>query len=144
MIAAQPFDGFYLRVLDLPEGNDARAHRLSIDQHSARAALAFTATFLCSGEHALLAQHVEKAGCRIGGHLRPLAVQRDLRHIAGQVESVSGIAGISRRSRPMLRNAFTTAGAGPSIGSSPSPFAPNGPPGYGFSIITTSSSGMSS
>jgi hypothetical protein len=37
-----------------------------------------------------------------------------------------------------------TAGAGPSIGISPTPFAPNGPSGYGFSRMTTSIGGVSS
>jgi len=39
----------------------------------------------------------------------------------------SGVAGISRTSTPACLIAFTTAGAGPSIGISPTPFAPNGP-----------------
>ena len=56
----------------------------------------------------------------------------------------SGVAGISRRSKPACRSALITAGAGPSIGISPTPFAPNGPCVYGFSSITTSSFGVSS
>ena len=56
----------------------------------------------------------------------------------------SGVAGISRRSKPACRSALMTAGAGPSIGISPTPFAPNGPCLYGFSSITTSIGGVSS
>jgi hypothetical protein len=51
---------------------------------------------------------------------------------------------MARTSSPAWRIAFTTAGAGPSIGSSPSPLAPNGPPAYGFSSITMSMGGVSS
>src|SRR5829696_9103839 len=131
MIPAQSLDSYDFGVLDLRDRNDTRAHRLSVNQHCARATFTFTATLFRSREHALLAQYVEKPRGRMRGDLRSLTVQLESGHIAGQVESVSGIAGISRRSSPMLRNAFTTAGAGPSIGSSPSPFAPNGPPGYG-------------
>ena len=39
--------------------------------------------------------------------------------------------------------AATTAGAGASIGSSPTPFAPNGPREYGISTISTSIGGAS-
>ena len=45
------------------------------------------------------------------------------------VKSSSAVAGMLRTSMPACRIAFTTAGAGPSMGSSPSPFAPKGPPG---------------
>ena len=46
---------------------------------------------------------------------------------AGRVISRSGVAGIARTSKPTWRSALTTAGAGPSIGISPTPLAPYGP-----------------
>src|SRR6185295_17839487 len=60
------------------------------------------------------------------------------------VITLSGVAGISRISNPACRSALTTAGAGPSIGISPTPLAPNGPCLYGFSSIVTASGGVSS
>src|SRR5262245_28315535 len=57
----------------------------------------------------------------------------------------SGVIGISLINAPVaLKTAAAIAGAGPSIGSSPTPLAPKGPWGYGFSIINDSMSGASS
>ena len=83
----------------------------------------FAAAFLGAGEPAVLAQHVEEARHRMRVDVGRRTVQREA-HAA----MISGVAGTSRRSRPKCRIALTTAGAGPSIGSSPSPLAPNGPP----------------
>ena len=55
----------------------------------------------------------------------------------------SGVAGIARTSKPAWRRALTTAGAGPSIGISPTPLAPYGPCLYGRSRMTVSIGGVS-
>ena len=57
---------------------------------------------------------------------------------------LSGVAGISAMVTPACRSALITAGAGPSIGISPTPFAPNGPCTYGRSRISTVIGGVSS
>src|SRR5207244_3369509 len=61
-----------------------------------------------------------------------------------QAMTFSGVAGISLTSKPACRSALMTAGAGPSIGISPTPFAPNGPCAYGLSRMTMSIFGVSS
>ena len=95
------------------------------DQDGAGAALALAASFLGAREPALLPQHVEQPGHRRDVHVDLAGVQAEA-HAASLI--VSGSAGIERTSIPRCRMAFTTAGAGPSMGSSPRPFAPNGPP----------------
>ena len=60
MLVAEPFDRDDVASFDLRERHEARAHRLAVDEHRARAALAFAAAFLRAGEAALLAQHVEQ------------------------------------------------------------------------------------
>src|SRR6185369_12443238 len=135
-------DGGDVLADNLRDRNEAGIHRRAIDQHRAGAALAFAATFLRPRQAALLAQDVEQPGH--GMDPRKIetdapAVQRELHDI-----SFSGVAGISRTSKPACRSAFATAGAGPSIGISPTPFAPNGPCVYGRSSTTTSMSGVSS
>src|SRR5687767_13792266 len=57
---------------------------------------------------------------------------------------LSGVAGISDTTNPACLSALMTAGAGPSIGISPTPLAPNGPCLYGFSRIFTVIGGVSS
>ena len=64
MIAAESFDRDDFGAFDLRNGNEARADRLSVDEHRARAALAFAAAFLRSGEPDILAQHVEQPRMR--------------------------------------------------------------------------------
>src|SRR6185436_13445538 len=140
MIAAQSFDGRHARALDLRERHQTRVDRQAVDQHRARAALAFAAAFLGAGQVTVFAQHVEKPRHRVRADISAFAVQRE----AHAAMIFSGVAGISRTSMPACLMALTTAGAGPSIGISPTPFAPNGPRGYGFSISTTSSFGVSS
>src|SRR5262249_53415166 len=73
-----------------------------------------------------------------------LALERRLSRSDNADMIFSGVAGISRRSAPAWRSALTIAGAGPSIGISPTPLAPNGPCLYGRSITTTSIGGVSS
>src|SRR5262249_16162343 len=97
------------------------------------------APFLGPGEPAVLAQHVEKTRQRVRVDAPRRAVQRE-----AHASSFSGVAGIARTSKPAWRSALITAGAGPSIGISPTPFAPNGPCGYGFSSRTTCIGGVSS
>src|SRR6185295_7497547 len=59
--------------------------------------------------------------------------------------SLSGVIGISVTNAPVASNtAAAIAGAPPSIGSSPTPFAPKGPCAYGFSTMIVSISGASS
>src|SRR5262249_11797105 len=127
--AAQALDRHDRGVLDLGDGDQARDDRLAVDQHGARAALAFAAALLRAGEPEVLAQHVEQALERVDVEHARLAVHDELHARApfdwarrGDACSTSGVAGIARTSSPAWRIAFTTAGAGPSIGSSPSPF----------------------
>src|SRR5206468_2413996 len=123
-----------------------------------------------SRETALLAQHVEQARQRVGIDASPPAVDPGVKRqgsgLSARVRlkpdttndsgctkatseraaciNFSGVAGISRTSMPACRSALMTAGAGPSIGISPTPFAPNGPCAYGFPAITISIGGVSS
>src|SRR5512142_1438148 len=127
MIATQPFDGQHVGALDLRERHEAGADRLAVHEHGARATLAFAASFFRSRELALLADHVQEPRHGMRVDVGDDAVQRE-----------------SHTTSPSWRMAFTTAGAGPSTGSSPRPLAPNGPPTYGFSNMTMSSSGVSS
>src|SRR5262249_40702842 len=131
VVAAEPFDGEHFRVAHLGDGHKTGTDRGAIHEHGAGAAFALATAFLGSGEAAVFAQHVEQPrhGMRVdfGGG----AVEGEL-HAGWVAASSSGVAGISRRSKPIWRRALTIAGAGPSIGSSPRPLAPNGPPGYGL------------
>ena len=64
-------------ALHLRRRDETGAHRRAVDQHRARAALAFTAAFLGAGEAALLAQHVEQPRHRMRVDVRGRAVQRE-------------------------------------------------------------------
>src|SRR5688572_3021616 len=58
--------------------------------------------------------------------------------------NLSGINGTSLKLTPVAFSiALSIAGAGPSIGNSPIPFAPPGPYAYGFSVKYTRIGGMS-
>src|SRR5262245_57689805 len=140
MFVAEPFDGGDPSAVNLSERHETRIDGQAVDQDCARAALALTTPFFGAGEAALVPQHIEKPRHGMHAQVRALAVQRET-HAA---MIFSGVAGISRTSMPACRIALTTAGAGPSIGISPTPFAPNGPRAYGFSSTTTSSFGVSS
>src|SRR5262249_39492218 len=137
--AAEPFDRRDARALDVRERDQARVHRHAVDENGARTALAFSASFLRPRETAVLPEHAEKA-CR---GMRMEAARRPVKREA-TATSFSGVGGTARRSSPGWRSALTTAGAGPSIGISPTPFAPNGPCGYGLSSSTTCIAGVSS
>ena len=80
----------------------------------------------------------------IPGEASPKPLQEEAAAKTGASMIRSGVAGTLRMSRPRLRIALTTAGATPSNGISPTPFAPYGPCAYGFSTITTSIGGVSS
>src|SRR5262249_29290633 len=130
----------------------ARIDRHPVEEDGAGAALPFAASFFGAGQAAILAQHVEQPLQRMDpGQLRAPAVEDHRRVLgfatAGVIAAAmifSGVAGISRRSWPAWRSALITAGAGPSIGISPTPLAPNGPCLYGCSRISTSIAGVSS
>ena len=124
MIAAEALDGGHLGALGVGDGNETGAHRLAIDEDGARAALALATPFLRSGKLALHAEYIEETSHRWRAHLDVPPIYTKT-HAASAMRS--GVAGIARMSRPRWRMAFTIAGAGPSIGISPTPFAPNGP-----------------
>src|SRR5512142_1738196 len=123
MIATQPFDGQHVGALDLRERHEAGADRLAVHEHGARATLAFAASFFRSRELALLADYVQEPRHGMRVDVGDNTVQRE-----SHATRRSGMAGISHTSNPSWRMAFTTAGAGPSTGSSPRPLAPDGPP----------------
>jgi len=54
------FDGFDLAILHLRDGHEATVHDLAVDSHRARAAFAFAASLLCSGQAELLAQDIQQ------------------------------------------------------------------------------------
>src|SRR5437764_8216859 len=137
-------------------GDEAGVHRHAVQVHGARAALAFAAAFLCTGERQLVAERVEQAGggidpqrhglsvegerdrdcglwisdCGMAVHGAESAIRNPKSAISSSSISFSGVSGIALGSAPVARaTAFAIAGAGPSIGSSPSPFAPPAPCG---------------
>jgi hypothetical protein len=63
LIVAEPdaFDRFDGTAGDLRDRNQTTVHKLTINQHAARAALALTATLFSSGKAQLLAQHIKQA-----------------------------------------------------------------------------------
>src|SRR5262249_6797449 len=95
---------------------------------------AFAAAFLAAGKSHVLAQDVEQPLHRRHAHAIPAAVHREgeRAHALPSPRSArirrSGRAGISPMRAPVASAvAFTTEGAGASMGSSPTPFAPCGP-----------------
>ena len=140
LAARQPLDRGHAAGIALADRDQARVDGLAVEHDGARAALALAAALLGAGQPQVLAQHVEQA---LHGRRADVAWLS----VDGQPHAAmtrSGVAGISRTSSPRCRMALITAGAGPSMGSSPSPLAPNGPSAYGFSSITTSIDGVSS
>src|SRR5262245_39588223 len=125
MPCPEPFDRRHCGAIAVDGGDEARIDGRAVDQNGARATLPFTASLLRARELAVFAQHVEQTLHRMHGETpaAPVDGQLHARRI------FSGVAGISRTSMPAWRSALTTAGAGPSIGISPTPFAPNGPCG---------------
>src|SRR5262249_51521774 len=125
--------------------------RFSVEEDGACPALAFAASFFGARQPALLAENVEKALHGMSRDLDGLSVEAKLHRAptsdfglppfferrcllpwvcpwwparTSESRIFSGVAGISRTSRPRGRIALTIAGAGPSIGISPTPFAP--------------------
>src|SRR5438093_12293605 len=131
--------------------DEAGVHRQPVQVHGAGAALALAAALLRACERQLIAEGVEQAG---GGvhpqrHRLPVKGEGDGegRHppLSSSSISRSGVSGIALGSAPVARaTAFRIAGAGPSIGSSPRPFALPAPCGYGFSRNATRTDGTSS
>src|SRR5262249_13667140 len=126
--------------------NKAAIHKHAVHQHGARPALAFTATFLSASQNELATQHVQEAFHRIHEYGLRLAIDgeryfafaRAMRrqfHCAplnGTVvfsgsslaatasKTSSGSKGMALNGMPVASStAFTIAGAGPSMGSSP-------------------------
>ena len=82
MPPAKAFDRRDARAFHLRDRHEARVHRLAVDEHRARAALAFAASFLGAGQPAVLAQHVEQTLHRMRRRrviALPLTVRR-MRH----------------------------------------------------------------
>ena len=114
-----------IRALGLQRWHQAAIHQRAVHDHGTGAALALAATFLGSGELHLFAQHVQQPGHRIDAGLARNPVDR-----AAQLNlhNCSGVMGAWSTRKPVAcSTAFRMAGAGPSIGSSPIPFAPDGP-----------------
>lgn len=132
MASTQTFDCRDLGALDVRERDQTRVHRHAIDEDRARTALTLATSFLGSGQPAVLAQDIEQTLHRVRIDSHPLTVHRQVHSHETRCGCwadmiLSGKAGISRTSKPACRRALTTAGAGPSMGISPTPLAPNGP-----------------
>src|SRR5262249_44045765 len=139
VIPTKALDRRDARAIDLCKRHEARIDGKAVDEDSACTAFTFPAPFFSAGEMTVCPQHVQQSRHRMRAHVGAFAVQREAHAMI-----FSGVAGISRTSTPACRIAFTTAGAGPSIGISPTPFAPNGPLVYACSSNTTSMDGVSS
>ena len=57
------------------QGDETRVHRHAVKEHGARAAFAFAAAFLGTGETTILAQHIEQPFHRMRLNARALPVQ---------------------------------------------------------------------
>src|SRR6267378_2402125 len=138
---SQSLDRRDLAALDLAYRYQATVHDLAIDQHGAGAALTFAAPFFGAGRSEVFAQHIEQAPRSRTLERHGAAVQRE----AHAASTFSGVAGISSSHTPVASwIAAMMAGAGPSMGSSPMPLAPNGPREYGFSTRMVRIRGASS
>src|SRR6516225_1918505 len=143
-----------LSTLGLQHRDEAAIHERPVHQNCTRAALALSATFLCSRKPQFLAEHVKQSLHRIDPHCHqfPVDLKRNvtlgaiLRRLVHRPSSAteemlsrpalrvtaskmsSGSKGIESNGTPRASStALMTAGAGPSIGSSPIPFAPYAP-----------------
>ncbi len=63
--AGNAFDGANVRAVGLERGDEATVDDRPVQQHRARAALAFAAAFFRAGQMHLLAQHIQQARHRI-------------------------------------------------------------------------------
>ena len=78
MPAAQALDRRDSRASHMGDRHQTGVHGLAVDQHRARAALAFAASFLRAGQTAVFAQHIEQALHRMRvSRYNALAVQRE-------------------------------------------------------------------
>src|ERR1700722_11956667 len=165
----QAFDGGDPRAFGLQDGDEAGVDEVAVHQDGAGAALAFAAALLCSSEMEVFAEDVEEAlhrwsvngfcvavnGASDGGHavtslkMGPAMVgSRDSAPALGRLvmrsKISSGSRGISVKAMLVACSmALRIAGAGPSIGSSPMPFAPKAPWGLGISSKVTWMGGTS-
>ena len=129
------FDGDDLGGVSLHERNEAAVHKVSVEQDRTRATLAFAASFLRARQVQGSAERVEQSRHRMSGHgdvgAVDAAVNRDggIAHARASMRSNtrSGVIGMRVMLTPSAQTAFAIAGAAPSMGSSPIPFAPPGP-----------------
>src|SRR5208283_909441 len=150
---ANPLNGRNTRSRCLQNRNQAAIHQRAVHQHRARSTFTFSVSFFHTGQSQLLTQHIQQAHHREGAHgswlpvhrernLGPSANLRRLIHRTALAASdsltndsrvssskmSSGSNGIESNETPSASStAFRIAGAGPSMGSSPIPFAPNAP-----------------
>jgi hypothetical protein len=100
-VLAQAFDRQHVSAVEMRGGNQARVDGDPIDQHRARAAFPFAATFLGTGQVQILAQDIERALHRV--HVQPpgraVHLAGDHRNLAALI-SFSGVAGMARISKP--------------------------------------------
>ena len=77
MTPTQSFDGGDASAVDLHERHEARIDGKAVNQHCARAALAFATPFLRARETAVLSQHVEQTRHRMRANVGAFTVQRE-------------------------------------------------------------------
>src|SRR5437899_8172883 len=137
----------------LKHWNEAAIYQRSVHQNGARATLALSTAFLRSRQSKLVSQHIQQAIHRVRPHGCQLSIDREsdlafcvlrrLAHCCPRAEegAISGTACSASASKIFSGSngiesnamcsassiALTIAGAGPSIGNSPIPFAPNAP-----------------
>ncbi len=130
---AERLHGRHAPTRHLGDRDEAAHHGLAVEQHGAGPALALAAAFLGPGQGEVLAKHVEQAPHPGAGVRARLAVDGEADpHAAASFPRAlairSGVIGSASTKRAVAcRTAAATAGAGKSIGSSPTPLAPNGP-----------------
>src|SRR5262249_36572415 len=128
VLIGQPLDGDHRRSGRLAGWHEAGINHPSVEKNGARAALALAATLLGAGEREVLAKHIEEAleWRPLGAWRLPVQGERELQlDRSSAPRSRSGVMGSSSTRVPVAwRIAAATAGAGPSIGSSPTPLAP--------------------
>ena len=91
-VLLQPFDRRDFFLADFANLREAGVRWRAVDQHRARAALAFAASVFCAGQLEVVPQHAEQAALRVGLHAKPLIVNvkfGDSRHTMGSVCRVS-------------------------------------------------------
>ena len=138
---SQSFDRGDLAALNLAHRYQATVHDLAVDQHGARPALPFATTLFRACRAKILADHIQQpARTRyLDGYGMTIDRERDGHRDVpfplppslfprNASNTFSGVAGTSSSQTPVASwMAAMIAGAGPSIGSSPMPLAPNGP-----------------